>query len=1432
MKKVLFDLTNPQKSIWYTEQYFKNTSVNNIGGTIIIKDNLNFELLKKSIYEYVKTNDSFLIRLCFDEKGDIKQYIGEFSPFVIDYVSFSSLENLAKFEKQDCEKSFTMLDSNLFRFTMFSLPDSTGGVVLTVHHIISDAQTVNQVAPKLMDFYSHFLNNTYPDVLQTSYVDYINSENKYFSSKKYIDDKSFWENLFEKPFSSASLSTNSIDSASLCSSSRECFSISKEEMEQINQYCKSINISCYHFFMSVFSLYIGKVTNEKNFVIGTPILNRTNFKEKNTAGMFISTVPFLINLEENLLFTDFASKISVETLSIFRHQKYPYQSILEYVRKQDPSLPNLYNIMISYQINKSNGSINDIPYTTRWTHSNTNMDELDIHLFDINDTGELSIAYDYQLSKYKQKNIINLHKRILLIISQIINNPDILTNQIELVLPEEKAFMLNIYNKPIDVSITETVIDLFEKQVSENPDKLALCFKDINFTYAQLNNCVNYLADYLHTKDITEGDKICLFFSNSIELIVSILAVLKLGACYIPIDVSYPIERIKYIVNNSNCKNILTTNSQISKLDDLSSISLEINLFDIENNCNNTFENKYRPNLNNLAYIIYTSGSTGNPKGVKIAHESLANYICWANKEYVHGETTNFPLYSSISFDLTVTSVFTPLVSGNTIYIYENSNPQLLLKEIIEDKKVQIIKLTPAHLTLLQDFNLKDSIVSKLIVGGDILTNEICQKITMSFSHCIHIFNEYGPTEATVGCMIYEYSPSQYSTVPIGVPADNTNLFVLNDDFNLIPFGYNGQLYIAGKGLAKGYVELPSMTASRFIACPFITNGLMYKTGDIVKLYDTGIMECIGRSDFQVKINGFRIEIGEIQSRILNYPNIKDCFVTVLNIKNTKVLCAYYVCEKTIDVKNLRHYLQKVLPMYMVPKYYVNLKEIPLTVNGKVNKNLLPSPSLSKHKAIVKPKNDMENILHDIFCDLLQVNELSVTSNFFEHYVDSLTIIKAQTKLYSMGYNINTQDFYEYPTIRKLSLHILRKSNNKAHLCSENIPVISEIAKPIEKKYTFNNILLFGVTGFLGAHIFHELLLKTNSQIYCIIREKNNLNAIQRFYEKFSFYFPSENIEDYKNRIHLITGNILKENFNLSSKQYDFLGKSIDCVINSAALVKHYGKYEEFYNTNVDGTKKITDFCIKYNIPLHYVSTLSVSGYGLTKSPDAVFTEKDFYVGQNYEDNVYVKSKFEGEKLILNACKNSNLCATIYRVGNITNRFSDGAFQQNAGENAFLNRISAVINLHCMPKELLNFPIEFTPVDYCANFIVELLTKDFRQNNLTVYHLFNQNYLDFNYLFNFLKDLNINIDLCNITDFEKRILDSKDNYFGIINYLANIKNISADSPHNDFNGISIDNSYTNSILNNLNLKWPTINKHYLQAVVDYLIKNNFIGDKK
>ena len=400
-------------------------------------------------------------------------------------------------------------------------------------------------------------------------------------------------------------------------------------------------------------------------------------------------------------------------------------------------------------------------------------------------------------------------------------------------------------------------------------------------------------------------------------------------------------------MNDSNSAKILTNSKNISKLAEFNN-SIIIDYEDLNFEAKHSYNEKLL-NSNDLVYIIYTSGSTGNPKGVQIANKSLVNYIYWCTKQYVTTTPCNFPLYSSIAFDLTVTSIYTPLISGNSIYIYNNSNPELLIKEIVADKKIQVLKLTPAHLSLLLDVATPDSCIKELIVGGDILTTETCKAIINKFHNGIKIYNEYGPTEATVGCMIYEYSLlDDYVSVPIGKPINNVQIYLFNSCMNLMPFNTIGEMYIGGDCLSKGYLNLPTVTENSFIKNPFNENEILYKTGDLAKLHPNGSMEYIGRCDFQIKINGYRIETGEVQSQILKYPNIKDCYVIDMQIKNNKELCAYYVENKHVDIDDLISTLDKKLPNYMIPKHFIKMGSLPMTVNGKINRKELPLPTIKR----------------------------------------------------------------------------------------------------------------------------------------------------------------------------------------------------------------------------------------------------------------------------------------------------------------------------------------------------------------------------------------------------------------------------------------------------------------------------------------------------
>ena len=1415
-----YQLTFPQLSLWSVEQFYKGTSINVITGFIKINETVNFHLFNDAIEILIKNTDIFGMHLSY-ENGELTQVLTTPKNKGIRIIDVSSKEDLENLQNTIAKTPFNIFEDDLFDFTIFRLPDNTGGVIGRFHHIICDAWATSLIITRIMTIYQNLLNNLSPTegINFESYVNYIISEELYVNSPKFKKSKEFWLNTFNSNFSYSYLSSNV---STYCAADRAKYSIEKNLSQKLNDFCEVNSISLPLLLISAIGIYLAKINNNSCATIGLPILNRTNFKEKNSIGAFISTIPFKINIDYNKAYLNFILDLKKDYFNILRNQKYPYTAILEDLRKTTNISKSLYDISFSYQNARDNNELSSINYTTGWVFNGCVSNNMDIHIYDMDNTGDLSILFDYRKDLFKASDVEEIYNNLINILNQIISNPNILLKDISSIDKNVEDFIMNNYNSTkAEFPVNTPIIKLFEEQAKLSYTKLALVEGEKKLTYAELLNSVNNLAYILSENGLKYQDKVCLFFDNSIELVVSILACLKLGVCYIPLNTSFPFERVKYIMNDSNSAKILTNSKNISKLAEFNN-SIVIDYEDLNFESKHSYNEKLL-NSNDLVYIIYTSGSTGNPKGVQIANKSLVNYIYWCTKQYVTTTPCNFPLYSSIAFDLTVTSIYTPLISGNSIYIYNNSNPELLIKEIVADKKIQVLKLTPAHLSLLLDVATPDSCIKELIVGGDILTTETCKAIINKFHNGIKIYNEYGPTEATVGCMIYEYSLlDDYVSVPIGKPINNVQIYLFNSCMNLMPFNTIGEMYIGGDCLSKGYLNLPTVTENSFIKNPFNENEILYKTGDLAKLHPNGSMEYIGRCDFQIKINGYRIETGEVQSQILKYPNIKDCYVIDMQIKNNKELCAYYVENKHVDIDDLISTLDKKLPNYMIPKHFIKMGSLPMTVNGKINRKELPLPTIKRKVAIVKPANTIEELLCNIFCKVLEIEEISTVENIFNYYVDSLSLIKIQTILYSEGYNLDTQDFYNNKTIKSLADKIINGSASEEDYAENFKDVnfsISDIQKDITTNINFKNIFLFGATGFLGIHILHELLLNTNSNIYCLIRRKNGSIPRQRLEEKLKFYFPNENLEKYKDRIIILEGNLLDEHFGLDKVVYNKLIRDIDVCIHSAALVKHYGDYNLFHQTNVVSTEKIIDFCNEGHSVLEYISTISVSGYGLVNTPDTTFTENNLYIGQNYKENVYVHSKFEAEYLIIEACKNTNLIASIYRVGNLSNRYTDGVFQENAYENSSLNRIIACINLNCYPKEFQTFPLEFSPVDICAHNIVKLLPD--QNKNLNIYHLYNNNVTNFLNIQHLLEKNNIYLKAISSEDFKKLLIEQSNNYFGF----ANIINNKVTS------NLNISNEYTDSILKKLNLNWPIIDDLYIQKIIDYLIKNKFIGEK-
>ena len=788
MESNVYNLTNPQKSIWFTEQFYKGTPIENITGCVIVLEKLNLKALQKAINLFVKTNDSF--RLNFTMDGDkVLQYLSSFSEFEIENVLVNTNQDIKDIENEMSNTPFEVLNNLLFSFKTFTFPDGHGGFVITAHHLISDAWTAGLVVNEIMDYYEKIINSQIIDNQNPSYLDYITSEQEYLNSEKFNKDKEFWNEIFKtipEVATVPSISVESSNSSLSCKAKRKQFIIPKETMTLINEFCKQNKASAFNFFMAVLAIYLSRVSSLDDFTIGTPILNRGNFKEKQTTGMYISTIPFRISIDHKITFAEFLSNISADFSKIFRHQKYPYQYLLEDLRKRDSNIPNLYNVLLSYQNVRSNKQTSNINYESSWVGNNFISDDIDIHLYDMNDTGDINIAYDYLISKYSIDDICSIHARFLYIINQVLENNNITLNEIEIVTPDEKKKILYDFNNTsADYPKDKTITQLFEEQVEKTPDNIAVVFEDQKLTYRELNERANSLANYLRNNGIEKNNIVGIMVNRSLEMIVSILAVLKAGACYIPIDPEYPQDRIEYMLSNSNAKLLLTFRRLENKVVFNNKLFVELD---------NELYGSNKDNLINvndpddLAYIIYTSGSTGKPKGVMLKHNNINNFIQGMCNIVDFNSDKVIVSVTTISFDIFVLESLLPLQRGLKIVV-ANENEQndiKLFNSLCIKNNVNIIQTTPSRFQVLlsnsNELNYLQNITD-ILIGGETFPKTLLESLHRLVK--ANIYNVYGPTETAIWSTVKNLT--EENSITIGKPISNTRCYILDSNKKLLP---------------------------------------------------------------------------------------------------------------------------------------------------------------------------------------------------------------------------------------------------------------------------------------------------------------------------------------------------------------------------------------------------------------------------------------------------------------------------------------------------------------------------------------------------------------------------------------------------------------------------------------------------------------------
>ena len=1109
--------------------------------------------------------------------------------------------------------------------------------------------------------------------------------------------------------------------------------------------------------------------------------------------------------------------------------------------KVDNSRNPMFDVMFTYQNKEEN--------TVQLSGKSVNVLELDNNISKFNLSIEVkpkmhTINVEYCTKLFKKETIENLFEHYLYMLTDIIENVDAKIKDIDIITPKENK-LLEKFNATDGEINNDTTAYLIEKQVDENPNNIAVICEDKVLTYKQLDDKANSLANYLIKIGVKSNDIVCIMTNRSLETIVAMYAVLKAGGAFLNVDPTYPVDRTKYYIESSRSQYVLTQKELKDRVKEIPNC-IEI---DLDNNIYQ--ENKDRPKVNikmeDLSYIIYTSGSTGVPKGVMLNQVGLTNMAKAMTKalDYLHdGKVHTLLSVTSTPFDIFVYEIIVSLTHGQRIVMANNAehrNPKLLEK-LMEKYNTDVMTVTPSLMKIVYDNRSENSplrLVKNMVFGGEPLPEKFVKDLK-ALADDITVFNIYGPSEITVLSNVQNLNGEPEITT--GPPIMNTQIHILDKNLNRVPIGVVGEIYISGIQVGVGYLGKEELTNQKFLQNKF-GKGRMYKSGDIGRWTFEGKIQCLGRIDHQIKLRGLRIELGEIENKMEQYPGVSAAIVNKITINDKDSLCGYYVTDGTSNISELeiKSYLKKYLPQYMVPSYIVHLEKMPYTINRKIDRKALPMPNIEeenfKEEEPDKYDNDELKLLQ-IWKNILHLDKINLNDNFFDIGGDSISAIKMQIEALKYNFNFEYADIFKYPTIKELaSKKRYNKNNNiQKYDYSEINKILKrnnlENLKKIQK-YNVKDVLLIGGTGYLGIHILYEYLKYENGKIYCLVRRKNNEEPLIRLQQKIAFYFGNDYYEKNKDRIQVVEGDIVEENLAINSKDYKMLKNNITTVINAGALVKHFGISKLFNDINVKGTENVVEFCKKENKRLIHISTISVSGNGEKEetveetteniNSKKIFKESDLYIGQNIS-GIYTITKFEAEKIVLKAIK-SGLNAQILRMGNITNRYSDGVFQQNVEENAFAKRLKSFIELGMFPQYLLDHAIELGPVDLCAEAVIKILEYD---SNCNVLHIYNSKLLPIKLLVNTMKELGINIEAVDDETMSRKLKEILNDNFkkeilsGIIHDIDSKKRLIYTS------NIRVSYDFSEKYLEKIGFSWKNIDREYILKYMNYFKGIGFI----
>jgi amino acid adenylation domain-containing protein len=1055
---VFFPASFAEQRLWFIDQLTPGKATYNIPSALRIRGKLDVGQLKRTVEEVARRHETLRTRFVA-VSGEPQQVIEDHVNVQLPVVDLTGLvreeereSEAMRLAREEAQQPFDLQEAPLFRGKLLRLGALNHVLLFTMHHIISDAWSIGVLIGEvsvLYDAFSAGQPSPLPE-LSIQYADYSVWQRECLAGGLLDPQLAYWKRQLAAS-SVLKLPTGRPRPAALSrSGATRGFVIDANLTRKVNKLAEAQGATLFMVLLAAFQTLLYRLSGQPDIAVGTPIAGRSSSAMEKLIGFFVNTLVMRADLAGAPSFTEFLQRTKEVTLEAYAHQDVPFEKLVE-VLSPDRNLGStpLFQVMIVLQ----NTPQSDLRLGTATLYPFSNIDngtaKFDLLLRIAEDgSGVLISSLEYNTDLFEAASIIRMIDHFQILLSGIVANPNQSIDLMPLLTANERRVVIEEWNRTEDGSPEGTLVELFEAQVRQRPELVAVTCDGEHLSYRELNERANKLASRLREFHVERETPVALMVERGLEMVVGLLGVLKAGGAYVPMDPSSARERLKYMLEDSGARLVLSSVSLspiISEIEGVEVLLMEAEEWELYDN----EEPQVSLEPSQLAYVIYTSGSTGRPKGVGVEHRQLVNYVKAIGKKLQIEPGARLGLVSTYAADLGYTMIFPALCHGGCLDVIgaDRVLDAGKLEEHFVRHPIDYLKIVPSHLRALLNSSEGGGVLPRqwLVLGGEASSWDLVQQVR-GRGRC-RILNHYGPTETTVGVLTYDTTPDGVEQqaagiVPIGRPLSNGKVYVLDSELNPVGIGITGEIYIGGAGVARGYLKHAELTAEKFFPNPHSRKpgGRMYRTGDLGRYLEGGNIEFLGRKDHQVKIRGFRVELGEIEAALMEHPKVRESVVMVREEETgDKQLVAYVVPEHNgeesgsdggesfgLQIGELREHLLVKLPEYMVPNLYVRLEKLPLTHNGKIDRNSLPQPDAdTPEQEYVGPGNPIEETLCQLWQEVLRLKRVGIHDNFFKIGGHSLLAVQLISRVRSaFAIEMPLSVLFEVPTVARMAAHI------------------------------------------------------------------------------------------------------------------------------------------------------------------------------------------------------------------------------------------------------------------------------------------------------------------------------------------------------------------------------------------------------------------------